>query len=44
MSESKQQVNKWEIYEQEKKKLQDKNLTPNEYDSAIQEILRRLKI
>lgn len=36
--------NVWEIYEQEKRKLQQKNLTPEEYEKAIRELCDRLKI
>ena len=44
MSKNKKQVNKWELYEAEKKKLQGLTLTPAQYDAKIAEIVRRLKI
>ena len=37
-------MNKWILYEQAKKKLQSKVLTPDEYDRAIKAICDRLKI
>jgi hypothetical protein len=37
-------MNVWITYESEKKKLQAKCLTPDEYDRAIAEIVRRLRI
>jgi hypothetical protein len=37
-------MNKWILYEAEKKKLQDKILTPAEYEQAIREICDRLGI
>ena len=37
-------MTKWQEYESEKKKLQTKDLTPDEYDKAIQAICKRLRI
>ncbi len=37
-------MNKWELYEIEKKKIQDKNLKSDEYSKAIQELCKKLKI
>lgn len=36
--------NKWLKYEQEKKKLLEKNLCPKDYENAIKELARRLGI
>lgn len=33
----------YERYEKEKQKLEEKKLTPEEYDKAIREIVKRLK-
>lgn len=35
-------IDKWAEYEVEKKKLQELNLSPKEYEKAIQELIRRL--
>ena len=37
-------MNKWLIYEQEKRKLQAQDLTPAAYDNAIMALTRRLGI
>ena len=37
-------MTKWERYEIEKRKLAEKNLTPEEYDKAIKEICKKLGI
>ena len=37
-------MNKWVLYEQEKKKLQAKILTSDEYYKAIQAICKKLRI
>lgn len=37
-------MTKWQKSEQEKKKIQAKNLTPKEYERAIRELARRLKL
>lgn len=37
-------TNKWQIYEQEKSKLQSKCLTASEYDEEIRKIVKRLKV
>ena len=31
-------------YEAEKRKLQEQNLTPTEYEKAVRELVKRLKI
>jgi hypothetical protein len=38
------QDNKWIRYETEKKKLQEKGLTPKEYEKQIRRLCERLKI
>jgi hypothetical protein len=37
-------VNKWLLYESEKKKIQAKNLSSEEYEKAILELANRLKV
>lgn len=37
-------MNKYIIYEQEKRKLQEKSLSPQEYEKALAELCRKLKI
>lgn len=37
-------MNKWQIYEQLKKELQNKNLTPKEYEQEIKKILKELDL
>lgn len=37
-------MNKHQQYESEKRALQKKNLTPKEYEKALRELARRLKI
>ena len=34
----------YRIYEEEKKKLQEMNLTPQEYEEKIKELCKKLKI
>jgi len=36
--------NEWLIYEQEKKKLQNLNLSPEEYSKAIKELIDELNL
>jgi|WetSurMetagenome_2_1015567.scaffolds.fasta_scaffold43289_3 hypothetical protein len=36
--------NKWLTYEQEKRKLQDMDLTPKEYEIEIRKLCRRLGV
>ena len=37
-------MNKQELYEQEKKKLQQMDLTPKEYEEKIKKLCKKLKI
>jgi hypothetical protein len=37
-------MNKWIIYEAEKKKLQAMDLTPEEYEKAVRELCEKLRI
>lgn len=37
-------MNKWKIYEKEKSKLIELNLTSEEYDKKIRELLERLNL
>lgn len=37
-------MNKYQEYEAAKRALQEKNLPPKEYEKAIRELARRLKI
>lgn len=37
-------MTKWQIYEMEKRRLQAANLSPAEYERAIRDLCRRLKI
>lgn len=37
-------MDKYIIYEQEKQKLQQKELSPQEYEKAIAELCKKLKI
>ena len=36
--------NNWNTYEHEKRKLQALNLPPHEYEKAIRELARRLRV
>lgn len=36
-------MNKYQQYEAEKKKLQEQNLTPNEYEEEIKRIVEKLE-
>ena len=35
-------MNKWKEYERRKKELQDKNLSPKEYEKAIKKLVKEL--
>lgn len=37
-------MNKWIIYESEKKKLQAKYLTPEQYEKAIKELCKKIGV
>lgn len=37
-------IEKWKIYEDEKRKLEEKNLAPEEYTKCIVELCRRLEL
>jgi len=37
-------MSKWHIYEQEKKKLEELNLTPEQHEKAIKKICDKLKL
>ena len=37
-------MNKYKIYEKEKRKLQQMNLTPSEYEEKLKKIAKRLGI
>lgn len=37
-------MNKLKLYEQEKRKLQQLNLTPEEYEKRIRELAKKLRI
>lgn len=37
-------MTKWQLYEQEKRRLQAANLTAQEYEQAIKELIRRLRL
>ena len=37
-------MNKYTIYEKEKRKLQQMNLTPSEYEEKIKKLCKKLKI
>jgi hypothetical protein len=37
-------IEKWREYETEKRKIEERNLTPEQYEAAIKELCEKLKI
>lgn len=37
-------MNKWQEYERRKKEIQDKNLSPEEYEKAIKKLIKELNL